>query len=163
MIFVTLVMTVIIFTGAAFTTFLLLYDDNRDVIKVSLEAGVPETVEFESLAMIPGEIVTFETQLFSDISSKCTLDIAFEEHAEQAKNSNLKDFVVAAIHVNGEFLCEKPLAELLDGEVLTLDGCKLNKNDPFNITFTFIMPLDVGNEAQGADTIFNVVLTASNE
>ena len=163
MIFVTLVMTVIIFTGAAFTTFLLLYDDNRDVIKVSLESGVPGKVEFENLAMVPGEIVTFESQIYSDISSKCTLERAFEEHAEKAINSNLKNYVVAAVHVNGAFLCEKPLAELLDGEVLVIDDCKLNKTDPLNITFTFIMPLDVGNEAQGADTIFDVVLTASNE
>ncbi len=159
----TIVMTLIIFVGAGFTTFLLLYEEDQEVIKVSLEEGVPEKVEFKNLAMIPGEVATFDAQIYSDIRSNCTLEIEFEELTDKAQNNRLKEYVVAAIHVNGEFLCEKPLSELLDGETLTLEDCKLNNTDGLALTFTYVMPLDVGNEAQGADTIFNVVLTASNE
>lgn len=151
------VLSAMILVGAGLTTHLLVNRNSGNVIEVEVQNGETQSVEFENLCLIPGEECLYVIELSSDIADEYEISLKFEETQEDA----LKNFAYAKIEANGETVCDKLLADLFGGEEILL-YCDL-KDGGREITITYYIPENVGNEAQNSGAVFDLSITASNE
>ena len=130
----------------------------RNVITIKLVNGETECIEFDNLALVPGEecgyIVRFERAVGNDY----TLTMDFVELEEK----NLKNFARVKIIADGELIYDELLATAFEDENLILPvDFEERKNTELNVIY--YLPIDVGNEAKNAEAIFELHVTASNE
>lgn len=154
-----IVIGILILVGVILTACFFFHPYGReDLVEINIEPGRRHAVEIRDLNLYPGKENVYSVLLYSDVEGTYKLKLAFEEIEEHS----LKQYVYAAVEVEGEILCEALLADLFVEEGLTL-SCDLKKKDAFLLTIRYSMPEEVGNEAQGAKAIFDLVLTASKE
>ena len=151
----------VILASAGFNAYLLWYDDNRDdTIKVGLD-GDGETVEFRNLEMHPGDSVEFDLALTNEVEGDCRLTLDFIDSAPENVN-NLKEYIKVIIIFNGEKVYEEALSSVIERELAPID-CVLDKKKPVEMTIIYLMPIEVGNEAENAEAFIDLKITASNE
>ena len=153
----------VILASAGFNAYLLWYDDNRDdTIKVGLDGdGDSETVEFRDLQMHPGESVEFDLALTNEVEGEFQLTLDFIDSAPKTVN-NLKDYIKVIIIFNGEKVYEDDLASVMERELAPID-CELDKKEPVEMKIIYLMPIEVGNEAERAEAFIDLKITVSNE
>lgn len=129
---------------------------NGGMIKVLLSDGKTQIIEFEDLCLIPGEECEYIVKLENTGTEQCNVTLDFREIEEKA----LKHFVRVKIISDGEILCDELLADMFQHEniVLPVDFTE-NKNTELKIVY--FMPLETGNEAKNAETVFELRITAN--
>jgi len=149
---------VLIIVGVALMCWMYATEDERNVIKVKLDDGKPETLTFEALSLVPGGECEYTILLEKVSVSKYDLRLDFVETEKKALNNYARVKIVA----NGEVISDRLLADAFSSEDIVLpvdfDG---GKNTELKVVY--YLPLDVGNEAKNAEAVFKLLLTASNE
>ena len=152
-------LSLLILVGVALTTwFMLRPAEQENFLNLNLDNGSSESVEFRDLNMYPGKTVSYTMFLFSEIDDDYTVDFDFRE----MEGEILKEYINVTVTVDDEVFIEDTLKNLLDGSGKALD-CYLQDGIPCTVHIDFAMPEDVGNAPMGTKTLFELVLTASNE
>lgn len=118
------------------------------------EDGVVETLSFRDLQLSPTESREYTVNLICAASGSYRVSLEYDE----TKDGGMKPFVNVAILCDGVTEFEGNLGELLDGGVITSFMSELHATDPVEITFRYVMPREVGNEAQGTYADFDIHL-----
>ena len=134
-------------------------DSGNDVITVTVENGGEEWLSFENLSLLPGESCAYTVSLLSGYADGYDVDLTFVAGEETALGSNV---YVRVVTEDGRTLCDASLTELFDGGTLIF-SCALSGGEGYDLTVTYYMPPEVGNEAKNAEVIFDLRITASNE
>ena len=117
------------------------------------ESGVTESImEMRDLKLNPTESKEYEVNLFCAASGEYDITLDYEELAD----GGMKPFVDVTVTVGEEKIYEGRLEELLsEGMTVEFVGV-LEAKDPLTVTFNYLMPYDIGNEAQGPYSDFDV-------
>lgn len=136
-------------------------DGDDNVINVRLDDGKTEVVEFSDLCLIPGESCEYFIHFDVGNIKKYDLTLDFVETEENEKKT-LKNFARIKIESGEQVICDELLASVIDGECITLP-VDIKENQNTKIKISYYLPEDIGNEAQNAEAVFELHLTASNE
>ena len=153
-----LVLSVFVLGGAALWGWTVSTEDERSVVEVHLEEGKTETVSFENLCLVPGEQCEYELSFRKGTADRYDLSFDFAE----LKEGTLKKYARAKIESKGETLYDSLLFDLLEEESLSFTVDFKEKINT-ELKIIYYLPIDVGNEAQNAEALFELRLTASNE
>ena len=129
-------------------------DTFAENITVSSEGVTESLLPVRDLRLHPTESKEYSVNLVCAASGGFHVTLDFEEKAD----GGMKEFVTVTVRCDGELLYEGPLTELLDGDVAVQFEVELYEKDPRVISFTYTMPRDVGNEAQGTYSDFDMHL-----
>lgn len=151
------VMSIMILIGVGLTIYFL--HAGKHVLQINIEQGKTETVWFEDLCLRPGEQASYTLLLNSRYEDAYQLLLHFEDEDPAL---TLKQYTYVRIERDGEVLCDARLAELFAQEALrvTVDVTDQAKQE---LTVTYYMPEEIGNEAQNATAAFQLLVTATNE
>ena len=124
----------------------------RDGITVS-ENGVTESViKVRDLKLNPTESKEYSVNLVCEATGSYFITIDYTE----TEDGGMKDFVNVKVRCNDEVVYEGSLAALINtDEVIEFEG-ELDAEDPLPVYITYEMPKDVGNEAQGTFSDFDI-------
>lgn len=125
--------------------------DDRIVVT---EDGVTETiVPVRDLMLVPTETKEYSVDFYCAASGTYEFDVSYNE----IEDGGMKNFVNVTLTFDDEAIYQGPLAELLDTDkVIEFDGY-LNDDDPVRVLFSYEMPYEIGNEAQGTWSDFNIL------
>lgn len=144
--------------GVSLMTWMLATDDERNVIKVSIDEGESKPIKFEALSLVPGGECEYTVKLAKSRVDKFDLNFDFVETGDGA----LKNYARVKIIVHDNVVYDDLLASTLENKNIRLSvDLDEDKNNEFRIVY--YLPLDVGNEAKNAEALFGLILTASNE
>ena len=135
----------------------MLYDTfNKDVMTVDLDVSETHTVEFDNLCLVPGESCEYTISLESNMAQRCTLSLNFNE----VGGRDLKRYARVRIEANGEVIEDELLATVIEnGDIVT--DADFTTEHSIDLKVVYYLPLDVGNEAQDAEAIFELEITAN--
>lgn len=132
--------------------------ENPNVIVIHLEEDEVEGIKFEHLCLIPGETCEYRVSVHSDMAKQCDLQFDFVETEEDT----LKHYAYVRIESGGEVVYDKLLAEAFEDEAIcAVADFRENKNTEF--TIVYYLPIEVGNEAENAEAVFELLISARNE
>ena len=151
------VLSSMLLIGVAMTIWMLLTREDREGVRVDLDEPIAP-IGFEHLCLIPGESCTYTLHLRGDGVSKYDVCLQFVETEEKT----LKHFTYIRIESNGVVLCDELMEKVFEGDGIELQ-VDLRRTKQQDVTITYYMPLEVGNEAQNAEAFFDLLITASNE
>ena len=150
--------SVLIIVGVTLMTWMLVTEDDRNVIKVSLDAGDRQPIEFEALHLVPGESCEYGIRILKRSTDTLDLTLDFVENDDGA----LKNYARVKILAQESVIYDDLLVNALDNESILLSvDFKEKKNTELQILY--YLPMEVGNEAKNTESEFSLVLIASNE
>ena len=158
---VLIVSSVLIIVGISLMGWMLATSEERNVIKIRLKDGKTETIEFKGLGLIPGESCEYTIELKGDQSLKYDLSFDFAE-AESEDEMTLKLYAYVRISSGDEVLYDDLLVNAYENDSIAFP-VDFREDLNTELTVTFYLPIEVGNEAKNAEAIFDLLLTASNE
>ena len=112
------------------------------------------TQEVTELNLVPGTSQSYSVDMKCKAENKYAINVAFTETGD----NSLRQFTFVEIYLNGGFVGKASLDELLKGKNFDTE-CKLYANTAAILEFRYDMPLEVGNEAEGASANFDVTVT----
>lgn len=121
--------------------------EENTVIEVNGETS--KTLKAEIKGLYPGKTEEYTILLKGDSTEEYSITLNFFDD----NGGELKKYIVVRIETNNNSI-EKSLEELLEGELISLG------QGVTEITILYTMPIDVGDEAQGASIVFYVELNA---
>ena len=151
------ILSVLSLVAVGITGWMLKTREEREVVRVDLDGQI-DPIGFENLCLIPGESCSYTFRLKGDVAKEYDVHLRFEETEEKT----LKNFAFVRIETNGQVLCDELLATAFEGEGIELH-VDLSQAKQQDLIITYYMPLEVGNEAQNAEAIFDLLITATNE
>ena len=152
-------LAVMILVGAALTTYFLLSMANRRVIKLKMDGVEDGAVAFKHLGLAPGEEIDYTVRIYSvEEDRPCTLLLDFVE----TEDLSLKQYAYVRMEADGEVLCDALLADMFLAPSIPLD-CVLKEKESVDISVTYYMLPEVGDEAQGAEACFDLLIRTSEE
>lgn len=155
---VLIVMSAFLLISAALVGWISRKYGEENVIEVSIREDTVQTVEFENLCLLPGEQCSYTLSMSSEKAEKYDLKLQFVETEEKT----LKHFAYVRIESDGQILCDQLLAEAFESDAMVLP-MDFSQNRNTELTVTYYMPSEVGNEAENAEAIFDLRIVASNE
>lgn len=128
--------------------------NSSDEIQVEVESDrvTERVVSVTDLSLYPGKEKTYTLKFNAKSVDEIDVSLGFEE----TETGKLKNYVIVTVS-SGDKTETIGLNELLGGKTLTFSG-KIEI-----ITITYRMDENVGNEAQGAATKFDIRIKASAE
>ncbi len=123
--------------------------EENTVIEINGETS--KTLKADIKGLYPGQTVDCLVSLTGDVAEDYLVSLKFFGD----DGGELKKYVLVEIATNNGSI-EKSLQELLNGEVVSL-GQGITE-----ITISYTMPIDTGDEAQGTSVVFYVELNAKN-
>lgn len=154
---VMVILSAMLLIGVGMTGWMLGTRDDREVVRIDLDGQI-DPIGFENLCLIPGESCSYTFRLKGDVAKEYDVHLRFEETEEKT----LKNFAFVRIETNGTVLCDELMATAFEGEGIELH-VDLSQAKQQDLIITYYMPLEVGNEAQNAEAIFDLLITATNE
>lgn len=151
------IMIVAMVVITAMSIMLILYLDNAHKtfegdIEVN-EFGVTETViPVRDLTLTPGDIKDYEVNVFCRATGSYHVTVDFLE----SRDGKMKHFVNVRILAADEQIYEGTLKELIDEKPTVIFDAVLDESEPTVLTFIYEMPVEIGNEAQGTFSDFDI-------
>ena len=152
------VIGVLLIGGAILLGWLVATEDERNVMKVDLESEVAKPIRFESLHLIPGESCEYTVTLSGERTKDYDVHLDFIE----TEDKKLKEYARVKVVANGEVVCDELLARAFERDDIGL-SVNFEKEKNIELTVTFYLPLEIGNEAKNAEAKFDLLITAGNE
>ena len=150
-----LIVGMLLLCAVSITLAVFLYDahDEFDDRIVVTEDGVTETIiPVRNLTLVPTETKEYSVDFYCAASGTYEFDVSYEE----TEDGGMKSFVNVSVTFDDEIIYQGSLKELLDTDtVIEFDGY-LNDDDPVRVLFSYEMPYEIGNEAQGTWSDFNI-------
>lgn len=129
-----------------------------DIVYIQVEEGLTKEILFKKLDLAPGQSCDYVLVLERD--EVLGYDLTFE--FEETQKLDLKNYVYIKMEICGEVFYEKLLADAFEEKTFTMHiDHKVPDDD--DITVTYYLPEDVGNEAQSAKSTFKLLLTAVSQ
>ena len=150
--------SILIIVGVSLMMWMLTTEDERNVIKVSLDSGDSKPIKFEALKLVPGDECEYTVKLVRGGADKYNLKMDFVE----TEDGMLKNFARVKIITGGNVVYDELLADTIENENIMLP-IDLKKEKSKELRIVYYLPLDVGNEAKNAEALVGLILTASNE
>ncbi len=150
--------SVLILVGVALMTWMVMTAEDRTVINLELEPNGTYELSVEELCLIPGEEVAYTIKLNSNKADRYDLRLDFEELEEKT----LKNYARVKIASGDKILYDELLATAFDEENLAFP-VDFEKEINTEFILVYYLPIDVGNEAENAQAVFDLQITASNE
>ena len=149
-----LVLSVIAITLFIIFSIYLTRDRGRP-IKIYKDHEIVEQVKVDFNNFNPGDEKMYTLQFEGVYDGKYSLDFDFVE----TKPGEIKNYLDVGIKMNGEEICDCPLLELLSGKRnINLELLILEK-EIVEFEIIYIMPEEVGNEAENSDGKFNIIIS----
>ena len=155
---VLIAVSVLLLGGAALLYWAMDTQDDRNVVRVQLDAGETETIQFERLCLIPGETCEYTVSLSGSHAKQYTLNFDFVE----TEVGTLKNYARVKIVANGTVVCDELLATAFERTDLALEVDFDAEKNP-ELSIVYYLPIEIGNEAKNAEALFELLLTASNK
>lgn len=131
---------------------------NKSFYITSSDPMVNNIIKVGELTLTPG------TSKISSINLKCIntggylIRLEFKERGK----GNLKDYLNVIIKYNNEVIFEDKLNKVFDNKDIYIDNVFLRDDEVF-LEVIYILPEDIGNEAQGAKAKFDIKLIIKQE
>lgn len=129
---------------------------DQTVIEVDVRNGETQTIRFESLCLVPGEVCDYTLTLGSHVTGGL-IELAFRD---QAPEKMLKAFAFVRIEYGDRVICDARLDSVFTQGALQVE---LTGAEHGAVRISYYLPQDVGNEAQNAEADFELLVTAKNE
>ena len=150
--------SVLILIGVSLMTWMLVTEEERNNIKVELDGGETEVLEFEALRLVPGSQCEYTITLKNGNTDQYNLTLDFKETEEKT----LKKYARVKILSEEAEVYDELLETAFENEGIVLPvDFKQDLNTVLKIVY--YLPIEIGNEAKNAEALFDLVLTASNE
>ena len=118
--------------------------------------GVTETIlPIRDLRLNPTESKEYSIDLYCAASGAYDVYLDYIEKAD----GGMKPFVEVTVKVGGEVKYEGNLKTLIDNDEIIHFEADLRAKDPVVLSITYLMPREIGNEAQGTYSDFDVELS----
>ena len=127
----------------------------KDKTTVTFNGETTKTLKAEIAGFYPGKSADYTIEISDKGAADYNVSLVFRKNGDVEPEKNTLGNYLNVTIVAGDVTIEKNLNELFGGEKINL-GRNSQK-----ITITYAMPLEIGNEAQGAETRFFIDLTAS--
>ena len=129
-------------------------EDFSENITVSADGVTEETLSVRDLKLVPAESKEYSVNLVCEASGNFCIYL----NCEEKEDGGMKPFVEVTVKANGEAVYEGTLAELIDsGKTVEFEG-ELKSTEPLVVTIVYEMPREIGNEAQGTYSDFDIHL-----
>lgn len=129
-------------------------DDFQNDITIDSDGVTESVLSVQDLKLNPTESKEYSVNLVCAASGTYDVTLDYEEK----KDGGLKPFVEVSVKANDETVYEGTLLALLGGdERIEFEG-ELFQEEPLVVTVRYEMPQDVGNEAQGTYSDFDIHL-----
>lgn len=129
-------------------------EDFENNITVEADGVTEKVLAVRDLKLNPTESKDYSINLVCSASGSYLISLNYEEKSD----GGMKSFVDVTIKRNSEVIYTGSLAELLDNGILIEFEGELQATTPLVLTITYLMPINVGNEAQGTYADFEVHL-----
>lgn len=140
------------FTGIVILFVLSKQDNLEEHTVIELSGETSKTLKAELTGFYPGSTQQYVVTLNGEWADEYVITLNFRD---DSSSGALENYLIVTIATK-EVTIEKQLKELLDGGKVELGK---NANE---ITITYAMPNDTGNEAQSTTADFYIDLTAKN-
>lgn len=142
---------------AAFSIMLIIYvgtakSDFSENIKVSQDGVTEDILTVRDLRLNPTESKEYSVNLVCAASGTFAFDLNFEEKTD----GGLKPFINVTITADGNVVYQGTLKDLIDNGLTTSFIGELHAKEPLVLTFHYEMPREIGNEAQGTYSDFDI-------
>lgn len=152
-------MSVMILVGIILST--VLYYVNRKttsenftvVLKKDTLTAAPFSVVLTG--MRPGEQEEYTVLLKAEREAERKIYMEFTE----TENKGLPQFVEIEIFANGESVAKMPLEDIFEADPVCFT-CHASMKEPVQIKIVYLMSLDVGNEAMGTSSKFEIKISS---
>ncbi len=134
------------------------HKDYRKEIILVVDDTPTAVLDMSWLDINPGETFEYTVKLKCKAFGNYSLNFSFGENSR----GGLEDFIDVEIK-HEDISYKNSLKTLLDSDVIYTFDCYLNKNTATEISITYSMPENVGNDAQNSFSDFSVLLTTSKE
>lgn len=119
------------------------------------ENGVTESVmEVRDLVLTPTAKKEYHVNLYCEATGGYNISLDYREKHD----GGMKNFVVVKVSLGDKQVYEGMLSELLDEDITIDFPGELHADDPLTLTFSYEMPREIGNEAQGTSADFDIVI-----
>ena len=149
---------VLILVGGALVGYYTFFLKEDEVVYIDLSDEGTETLSFDKLDLVPGEKAEYTVILKSELDGKHKVSLDFKDNN---KEMNLKDYAYVTLRLNGTEICNRLLAEVLDGEVFETE-IELKANSEAELEIIYYLPESVGNEAENAEADFELNIIYTN-
>lgn len=142
---------------AAFSIMLIIYvgtakSDFSENIKVSQDGVTEDILAVRDLRLAPTESKEYSVNLVCAASGTFAFDLKYVEKTD----GGLKPFVNVTITVNSEIVYQGTLENLINNGLTVSFKGELHAKEPLVLTFHYEMPREIGNEAQGTFSDFDI-------
>lgn len=131
-------------------------NDTIKEVTVSADGTTNEQIKDITLGLNPSQQQEYEIHLKCTSEGKYRINLSFKER----NNGNMKKFVNVAVSADGKSVYSGTLTELLDGGKDISFDSDIKTDTPTKIKITYSMSHEVGNEAQGTLSTFDILLSA---
>ena len=134
----------------------------REEIKLELggEQTTAETVlnyKVEALDLSPGNYRECKVVFDAKVDGDFVISLGFEEK----EVGELRKYLTVEVSYKDELLVEESLESLFDNGTVTKIPVTAKVNDKIEIAVRYLLPEETGNEAQGAFSKFDLVLSTA--
>ena len=130
------------------------HEEFEENIKVEEDGVTEAVVAVRDLALVPTESKEYHINLVCAASGAYHITLDYTEQDD----GGMKEFVEVTVKAAGQTVYVGRLSELIDGGVIVGFDGRLYADEPLVITINYRMPDDVGNEAQGTYSHFDICL-----
>ena len=123
-------------------------------VKIDGSGYAEKEIEVRNLQLHPNESKSYSIEVAPEFGGDYEISINYQE----IKDGGLKEFETVSFSVDGKQVQSSSLKSLLDGKSSIVILQNFSEDKPLKLTVTYIMPYEVGNEAQGAYADFDVTL-----
>lgn len=148
-----LVCVVMAFTGIVIWAVFQEQNTLKEHTVIELNGETSKTLKADLTGFYPGSEREYAITLTGEFAENYEITLNFRNDKHSGELENYLTVTITTKNVT----IQKQLKELLDGEEIELG------NDANEITITYVMPEDTGNEAQGATADFYIDLTAKSD
>lgn len=135
------------------------HEEFEQNITVNQDGQTDSVVAIRNLTLNPNESKQYSVNLVCDLSGSYIVDIDFIE----IDDGGMKQYVQTVVRRDGIIIFSGGLDELLNTDKILSFESVLNGRNPVVLTFEYIMPYEVGNDAQGTTSDFDVNIKITKE
>lgn len=118
--------------------------------------GVTQTIlPIRDLKLNPTESKEYTVDLFCAASGAYNVCLDYTEKVD----GGMKPFVNVIVKVDGEVMYDGKLETLLNTDEVISFESELKADEPVVLSLTYLMPREIGNEAQATYSDFNILLS----
>ena len=155
-----IILSLMILIGSSMVYLLMRHGHDGNVIKMDIQYGQPQKVEFSQLAMVPGGKSEYIINPYRYAPGVYDLTFSFTD--KELGHSVFDQSVYVYVEYDGVVYCDKSLVEIFESEDFTIT-IDLTDRVSEEVKLVYYIPEDVGNEIQGATANFELFIIANEK